>query len=145
MTTSWTDEHLEITKKMYLEGHSIFQIATFLRRSRSSVIGKISRLGLKREIVKSEIVKPTQPRRSIATLPTPIEPRMKVPKSGPIPFLALRPNHCRAVLDQRDAKGGVLCCGEPKAVGSSWCPTHRGLYIQLEPHHGQAGHRHQSV
>lgn len=145
MTTFWTDEDLEIAQKMYLKGHTVFQIATVLRRSRSSVIGKISRMRLKREIVKSEIVKPTQPGRSTATLPAAIEPLMKVPKRGPIPFLVLQSHHCRAVLDQRDAKGGALFCGEPKAVGSSWCPTHRGLYIQLEPHHGQAGHRDQSV
>ena len=145
MTTFWTDEHLEIAKKMYVDGRTFFEIASTLRRSRSSVIGKISRLGLKREIVKSKIVKPTQQRQPVASLPAPIEPKLKVPKRGPIPFLALQSHHCRAVLDQRDAKGGVLCCGEPKAAGSSWCSFHRGRFVQPEFSHGQAGHRDQSV
>lgn len=145
MTTFWSDEDLEITTKLYRKGETVFEIAKLLRRSRCSVVGKISRLGLKRDFVKPGNVKPAQPRQAQELLPAPIEPRIKTSRRGPVPFLALRPIHCRAVLDQRDANGGVLCCGEPKAVGSSWCSTHRGLYIQPEQRHGQAGHHDQSV
>jgi hypothetical protein len=145
MTTLWTQEQLEIATKMYLDGHTVFEIAKVLHRSRSSVIGKISRLGLKRENVKSINVQPARPKAAEQRLPLPIQPVITVPDSGPVPFLALREHHCRAVLDQRDARGGVLCCGVPKAAGSSWCPIHRGVYIQPEQSHGQAGHHDQPV
>ncbi|MCF3933923.1 GcrA cell cycle regulator [Acuticoccus sp. M5D2P5] len=56
---SWTDERIEVLRKLWAEGHSASQIATTLGGvSRNAVIGKIHRLGL------SGRVKATKPRGS---------------------------------------------------------------------------------
>lgn len=134
MTTSPTQQHIEIMAKMFREGRAFTEIGRALGFSRRVVAARLARIGLKRDDVKARLAKPTRPTRQN-------QPAIR----NPIRFLELLPDHCRAILDDRDDRGGPLCCGEPQAEGSSWCAYHRGLYTQPETSYGQAGQRQQPV
>jgi GcrA cell cycle regulator len=65
----WTDERVELLKRLWADGLSASQIATKLRDvSRNAVIGKIHRLGLAGRATTSRI-RTTRPRSSIALFP----------------------------------------------------------------------------
>ena len=62
----WTDERVELLKKLWLEGHSASQIAKQLGGvTRNAVIGKVHRLGL------SGRAAPSQPSRQVLRTPRP--------------------------------------------------------------------------
>lgn len=46
----WTDERVEVLKKLWDEGHSAGQIGRQMACSRNAVIGKVTRLGLSRRL-----------------------------------------------------------------------------------------------
>jgi GcrA cell cycle regulator len=65
----WTDERVELLKKMWLDGHSASQIAKQLGEvTRNAVIGKVHRLGL------SGRAAPSQPARPVYKAPRPPRP-----------------------------------------------------------------------
>src|SRR5476651_1425507 len=79
----WTDERVEVLKKLWLDGHSASQIAKQLGGvTRNAVIGKVHRLGLSGRAAPSHPSRPTfktpRPPRPIS-MPAPrarsIEPR----------------------------------------------------------------------
>lgn len=79
----WTDERVEILKKLWLEGLSASQIAKQLGGvTRNAVIGKVHRLGL------SGRAAPSQPARPIFKAPRP-----------PRPLVASPPVHRRVVVE----------------------------------------------
>lgn len=131
MTTKPSEQHIEMMAELFRKGRGFTDIGRVLGFSRRVVATRIAQLGLKRDLVKTRPVKPARLSR----------PKLPVVGAKPIRFLELRKGHCRAILDERDGNGGVLCCGEPKAEGSSWCAYHRGLYTQPETSNGQAGPR----
>jgi GcrA cell cycle regulator len=70
----WTDERVEILKKLWLEGLSASQIAKQLGGvTRNAVIGKVHRLGL------SGRATPSQPTRTAFRTPRPARPVMSAP------------------------------------------------------------------
>jgi len=72
---SWTDERVEILKKLWAEGLSASQIAGRLGGvSRNAVIGKVHRLGLSGRATTSRN-KPARPRSRIGTIKRPTKPR----------------------------------------------------------------------
>lgn len=72
---SWTDERVELLKKLWGEGHSASQIAGELGGvTRNAVIGKVHRLGLSgRAKTSSSSAKPRRPRATTAST-TPKKP-----------------------------------------------------------------------
>ena len=60
---TWTDERLELLKSGFAAGLSCREIAATIGVSRNAVIGKISRLNLKRD--KDRVVRTGRPARSI--------------------------------------------------------------------------------
>ena len=65
----WTDERVELLKKLWLDGHSASQIAKQLGEvTRNAVIGKVHRLGL------SGRATPSQPARPVFKAPRPPRP-----------------------------------------------------------------------
>jgi GcrA cell cycle regulator len=65
----WTDERVEMLKRLWLEGHSASQIAKQLGGvTRNAVIGKVHRLGL------SGRAAPSQPSRQVLRTPRPPRP-----------------------------------------------------------------------
>ncbi len=82
---SWTDERVELLKKMWNEGHSASQIAKELGGvTRNAVIGKVHRLGLSnRNGPESE---PT-PAQAAPSTPEP-EPIVEAPETTPVVDLA---------------------------------------------------------
>ena len=70
----WTDERVEMLKKLWLDGHSASQIAKQLGEvTRNAVIGKVHRLGL------SGRATPSQPTRPVFKTPRPPRPAVSSP------------------------------------------------------------------
>ena len=70
----WTDERVEMLKRLWLEGHSASQIAKQLGGvTRNAVIGKVHRLGL------SGRATPSQPARPAFKAPRPARPAPSSP------------------------------------------------------------------
>ncbi|MGY6696958.1 MAG: GcrA family cell cycle regulator [Roseinatronobacter sp.] len=87
---SWTDERVELLKKMWNEGHSASQIAKELGGvTRNAVIGKVHRLGLSNRAgpeaeAKPEIQTAPEMEPEISTPPSdaaPVEPEVEEPVS----------------------------------------------------------------
>jgi GcrA cell cycle regulator len=77
---SWTDERVELLKKMWTEGKSASQIAKELGSvTRNAVIGKVHRLGLASRIA-TDSSEPTE-----ATTPEPVAAPPSAPKADPSP------------------------------------------------------------
>ena len=75
---SWTDEKVELLRKLWLEGLSASQIANTLSNgiTRNAVIGKVHRLGLSGRVKASA---PAVPRQRIKPLRTPAQQRPSAP------------------------------------------------------------------
>lgn len=72
----WTDERVELLKKLWQDGLSASQIAKQLGGvTRNSVIGKVHRLGL------SGRAQPSKPRRTVFKAPRPMRPASSVPSA----------------------------------------------------------------
>lgn len=73
---SWTDERVELLRKLWLDGKSASQIAAELANgiTRNAVIGKVHRLGLSTR-AKTHVAAPPRPRhRPPIQRPTPLKP-----------------------------------------------------------------------
>src|SRR6478672_5168326 len=84
----WTDERVELLKKLWLEGHSASQIAKQLGGvTRNAVIGKVHRLGL------SGRAAPSQPSRQVLRPATVHHhaPRRVEPRALPTPVATVYP------------------------------------------------------
>lgn len=76
---SWTDERVELLKKLWLDGLSASQIAKQLGGvTRNAVIGKVHRLGL------SGRAAPSQPARTVFKAPRPARPAATATPSTPV-------------------------------------------------------------
>jgi GcrA cell cycle regulator len=108
---SWTDERVELLKKLWMEGHSASQIAKELGSvTRNAVIGKVHRLGLSSRIAgapeAAEVAEPVAPTAVEAAMPdhdappeavveaevVPAPPEVEEPAPTPQPETAPRPD-----------------------------------------------------
>jgi GcrA cell cycle regulator len=121
----WTDERVELLKKLWLEGHSASQIAKQLGGvTRNAVIGKVHRLGL------SGRAAPSQPSRQVLRTPRPPRPanvhhhapRRVEPRVMPTPQAVIYPEEpgSATVL----TLGAHMCkwpIGDPSSDGFTFC------------------------
>ncbi len=103
----WTDERVELLKKLWLDGLSASQIAKQLGGvTRNAVIGKVHRLGL------SGRAAPSQPTRSVFKAPRPVRPATpaaprRVEAAQPVVRAEPRP----IVYDEQPGSATVLTLG----------------------------------
>ncbi|MEQ9695787.1 GcrA family cell cycle regulator [Shimia sp. SDUM112013] len=109
---SWTDERVELLKKMWGEGQSASQIAKELGGvTRNAVIGKVHRLGLSnRNTTKADAKPKADPKPKAAAKPKP------APKPAPAPEAKPEPKTEPAVARQpatTPARKAIIPAGQP--------------------------------
>jgi GcrA cell cycle regulator len=162
----WPEDTFERAKKMWVvDGLSGSQIANQLGcgLTRSAVVSKLNRAGLKRNIVKAKCVAqrkrpnpekishdkatsvlnslPSRPMRGPSALPTPptevsFEPSMEdseIPLKQRRTVDTLESRECRWPCGD-PAKPDFYFCGGKTQLGLPYCPTHaRRAYVQVTP------------
>ena len=148
----WTDERVELLRRLWLEGHSASQIAKQLGGvTRNAVIGKVHRLGL------SGRATPSQPARPIFKAPRPPRPATaqtptirRAAESRPVPsppcpaaivhveqrgtatVLTLGAHMCKwPIGDPSSAEFSF--CGRRAGPDGPYCPDHARLAYQPQP------------
>lgn len=122
LPSPWTDERIELLKKLWAEGYVAPFIAMQLGGSitKNGVVGKALRLRLEKR--RTGVRTPRS-----AYIPA-YKPRPVKAPTGPKPFLGielqdLKPAHCRFP----QGEGPYFFCGQPKKPGSSYCPHHHKI------------------
>lgn len=146
---SWTDERVEVLKKLWMEGLSASQIAGRLGGvSRNAVIGKVHRLGLAGRANPSRS-KPSRPRPRMAGMKRAPKPRISqfgnpafralypsdgdryvplpeeidIPPSERVPLIELNEGSCRwPIGDPQTSEFGF--CTHKCVPGLPYCETH---------------------
>src|SRR5581483_415178 len=140
LAQTWTDERLELLKSGFAEGLSCRELAATIGVSRNAVIGKISRLNLKRD--KERMVRTGRPER--ANEPRPRQILLKAYPSQPKAVIADEPIHnghtcsllelgndtCRWPISTPGAEDFCFC-GNPPLGGLPYCPGHSRLAYRV--------------
>ena len=126
----WTEERVEVLKKLWLDGFSASQIAKQLGGglTRNAVIGKVHRLGLSGRAVPSQpqrpVFKATRPARPVA----PVTPAAMARRPEPAPSVVETPPAVFACEETGSATvltlGSHMCkwpIGDPSSEGFSFC------------------------
>jgi GcrA cell cycle regulator len=114
---SWTDERVELLKKMWGEGQSASQIAKELGGvTRNAVIGKVHRLGLSNRAGSAGAAK-AEAKAKPAAKPT-VEAKPTKPAAKPAPKPAPAPEPAPAAAEQRPAnvtpiRKAIIPAGQP--------------------------------
>ncbi|MDR3407114.1 MAG: GcrA family cell cycle regulator [Methylovirgula sp.] len=156
---SWTDERVELLRKLWLEGLSASQIARELANgiSRNAVIGKVHRLGMSGRVKvaaptvarpRPKVARPAahqrpsapmvrgntalaiRPQPSAAILPAP-EEDVVIPMSEMVTIMDLKESMCRWPVGD-PASGEFRFCGAKKGVNQSgpYCTYHSRVAYQ---------------
>jgi hypothetical protein len=152
---AWSEEDDEKLRALIAKGASFKQAAAALGRSRSSIAGRVDRLGI--ESMNAPCITPGFRRKSRAALPSPAQLSLDLPGSdvadtfpigdtldelfdGATPIegtqekqgyilLELGSRQCRGVVAGTDEEGRTLFCGAPVPVGVPFCATCRARYF----------------
>lgn len=142
---TWTDERIELLKSCFDAGLSCREIADRIGVSRNAVIGKISRLSLKRVKATGSIRKETaatDPRRrptirfrrhvirAVASIDDPIEPEAPVNTGHTCSLYELSPETCRWPISTPGA-ADFCFCGNPPVDGLPYCSGHTRLAYRV--------------
>lgn len=142
LQVEWTDETVELLKRLWDEGLSAEKISWQIPGStRNGCLGKVHRLGLAShkkqpsglpKIRKERVVKATFTVPTVITLPVVVR---NPPKGDLIPFIKANYKTCRSVEGYgEDENGRVLamfCPGE-KTIEASFCPYHQRIYYRRD-------------
>ena len=150
---AWTEDRVEILKKLWAEGLSASQIAKQLGGvTRNAVIGKVHRLGLSGRATPSRpqrrtVTRTARPRQtSTATRPRnkPSAPRTPVVKAAPPPppleaekmangeyatVLTLKESICKWPIGD-PAETTFRFCGRKSGPGQAYCEAHAAMAFQ---------------
>jgi GcrA cell cycle regulator len=156
---TWTDERVELLKKLWADGLSASQIAGELGNvTRNAVIGKVHRLGLSgRAKDKAASAAPQRPRKAsrtpsapapiapqphinVVTAPIPLQPvteepevlaedEMAVPMSERVTIMDLRESMCRWPMGD-PTKPEFRFCGARSITGLPYCTHHARIAYQ---------------
>jgi GcrA cell cycle regulator len=143
---TWTDERLELLKSGFAAGLSCREIAATIGVSRNAVIGKISRLSLKRD--KDRMVRTDRPERASEPRPRGV-PRLRqmllkaYPATAQAPradepihnghtcsLLELGTDTCRWPISTPGAEDFCFC-GNPPLGGLPYCAGHSRLAYRV--------------
>lgn len=116
MTTVWTKETEDKTRKMWLDGLSAGQISAQLGIPRNAIMGKVYRLGLTRNPSLRPQAKPVRE----VNIPAPHQ------KEGGAPLIDVGVGQCRYGVSAHTAKQHLFC-GQAVKKGSSYCPEHHDI------------------
>jgi GcrA cell cycle regulator len=128
----WTDERVEMLKRLWLDGLSASQIAKQLGGvTRNAVIGKVHRLGLSGRAAPShpsrttfKAPRPARPAAPPAPRPRTIEPRALQPAAPrPAPFVELPGTATVLTLGAHMCKWPI---GDPSTDGFTFCGRRAG-------------------
>ncbi len=109
---SWTDERVELLKKMWGEGQSASQIAKELGGvTRNAVIGKVHRLGLSNRASGSTPTKPEPKAKTAAPAEPKAKPAPKTEAARPAP--APQPKEEAKPQPQTPARKAIIPAGQP--------------------------------
>lgn len=153
---SWTDERVELLRKLWLEGLSASQIARELANgiTRNAVIGKVHRLGLSGRVKtaspvssrpRSKTMRTTHRRPSLPSIrgntalairpqmmeaPEPIE-EIVIPISQMVTIMELKEAMCRWPVGDPTTAEFRFCGAKNAAIGTSpYCPYHSRIAYQ---------------
>jgi len=155
---SWTDERVELLRKLWNEGLSASQVAAELGTgvTRNAVIGKIHRLGLAERAKTPSAPRPRaakapraqqpaaraqsapvmgnvalaySPRPLLATAPR-IDEDVVVPMSARVTLMELRESMCRWPLGDPTAAEFRFCGAKSPAGSGPYCSHHAGIAYQ---------------
>ena len=134
--TAWDDVKVDELRRLTDCGWSASKIGKALGVSRNSIIGKWHRLGIQRG---PRAALPRQYPKIRAMIPfrKPPDDSHLIPiilkqKVLSVPFMELQVQHCRYILPEKGPDGLATFCGNDKAWGHSWCPSHCQLIYDLE-------------
>jgi len=122
----WTEARIAQLKALRRDGYSASEIAGVLGVTRSAIIGKIYRLGL-RETPLPRRRNPA-PHARIAPPPPHIRPKPE-PLQFTLLIFDLEPGQCRWPSDE-DVKP-LTFCGASQEAGSPYCPVHRDRSVSV--------------
>ena len=151
---SWTDERVELLRKLWMDGHSASQIAAELANgiTRNAVIGKVHRLGLSGRVKCAPPSSTPRPRpaaqrpQRLAT-PRPAAPIVRgataqfvaaaqrpvddvvVPISERVTIMELREGMCRWPLGD-PATPDFRYCGGRSDITATYCAAHARMAYQ---------------
>jgi hypothetical protein len=123
-TFTWTHDATVQAAGLWRSGASAGIIAEAIGATRSSVVAKLRRLGVRRAVAKPivSLLPPPKPKAASEAPAPPLEPLW-------VSIVALERGMCRYVSDEGEAR----FCGLPALPGSSWCQTHhRVVCVQRE-------------
>lgn len=164
---NWTDERVELLKKLWAEGLSASQIAAELGSiTRNAVIGKVHRLGLsgRAKTVSAPAPRPRKPRPATETRPRPMvhgntalapvfQPVVEAePEELPDPIANVIPMADRCtILDLTEftcrwpvgdpGKPDFFYCGSHTKIGLPYCAYHARIAYQPVQDRRRAGAR----
>lgn len=130
MPTPWTQEADQILRDQLAAGATAESISQTLtargyEKSRSSVIGRITRLGLRNEAGYSATAKRNKAQAFTFSKSGPRKKRPRLTRNPDLPpvedTVSLKSNECRWIED------GKYCRAETVSVCSSWCHEHASL------------------
>jgi GcrA cell cycle regulator len=153
----WTDERVELLKKLWLDGLSASQIAKQLGGvTRNAVIGKVHRLGLSGRAAPSQPTRPVfkaprAPRPAPAPQPRRVETHAAhpaAPAQPQTPFLAEEPGSATVLT-----LGAHMCkwpigdpatdefsfCGRRSEADGPYCPSHARVAYQPQQTRKRSG------
>ena len=144
----WTDERVELLRKLWLDGHSASQIAKQLGEvTRNAVIGKVHRLGLSGRATPSQPTRPAfkaprPPRPAVAAAPDqrrpdevrpapvpPTPPVVYVEERGTATVLTLGAHMCKWPIGD-PASDEFTFCGRRAGSEGPYCVEHARVAYQ---------------
>ncbi len=140
---TWTEERVELLKSCFEAGLSCREIADRIGLSRNAVIGKISRLNLKRQKAGPARREPARdPRgrptirfrrqflRAVTAADEPAEPEAPVHNGHTCSLFELSEQTCRWPISTPGADDFCFC-GNPPVEGLPYCPGHSRLAYRV--------------
>jgi len=143
---TWTDQRLELLKSHFEAGLSCREIAAAIGVSRNAVIGKLSRLNLRRDKAGNEpLLRKSKARRDRkAPVPRLRYRLLKALQAAPPPAIENAPihnGHCCTLFELSDARcrwpistpgADDFCfCGNPPVEGMPYCAGHSRLAYRV--------------